>query len=246
MEEEDDQLNANLKTQNSNIASADNENDIVKNGIKSNNVGVESKRIDEKNILKLAEDGHLEELKRIITNDNNLVHIKDKDEYTALHRASYNNHIEVVKFLIECGADINASTIDGWRPIHCAAKWAHVDVVRLLVSKGADVNAASAGGNTPLHLAAGNKDSRQFFDYLMFKPENVSINNNSPQNYAKNVCRVKSDIKYNVQVNHFVIDNIFNSKFFFSLHLIWKKILIQNQLITVKDTAKSQLMSLKL
>ena len=246
MEKEDDELNANLKATNLNIASADNENDIVKNGINSNNVGVESKRIDEKNILKLAEDGHLEELKRIITNDNNLVHIKDKDEYTALHRASYNNHIEVVKFLIECGADINASTIDGWRPIHCAAKWAHVDVVRLLVRKGADVNAASNGGNTPLHLAAGNKDSRQFFDYLMFKPENVSIKNAAPQNYAKNVCRVKSDIKYNVQVNYFVIDNIFNSKFFFSLLLIWKKILIQNQLITVKDTVKSQLMNLKL
>jgi ankyrin repeat protein len=38
-----------------------------------------------------------------------LTWFSDKDGYTSLHLASQNGHLEVVKFLVEKGANINAS-----------------------------------------------------------------------------------------------------------------------------------------
>ncbi|KAJ7797526.1 hypothetical protein B0H14DRAFT_55021 [Mycena olivaceomarginata] len=38
--------------------------------------------------------------------------MSDKDGSTSLHIASQNTHLEVVKFLVEKGTDINASWID--------------------------------------------------------------------------------------------------------------------------------------
>lgn len=76
---------------------------------------------------------------------------------TLLHIAASRNRIDVVKLLIERGADVN--TKGGWwvvTPLHWAADNGHTEIVRLLIEHGADVNARTEEhGYTPLHWAAG-------------------------------------------------------------------------------------------
>jgi ankyrin repeat protein len=55
-----------------------------------------------------------------------------------LNSASNNGHVDVVKLLLEKGADWTVPNNDGWMPLNCASNNGHVDVVKLLFEKGAD------------------------------------------------------------------------------------------------------------
>lgn len=73
--------------------------------------------------------------------------------------ATSNNSVEVVKLLIDAGADVDARSEKGTTALMLAAKNSKgVDVINLLLEKGADVNARDDKGNTALTYAT-NKDS---------------------------------------------------------------------------------------
>ena len=65
--------------------------------------------------------------------------------------AAYGGSLEVVRFLIEKGADINARDDRGETALHSAARGGSLKAVRFLVEKGADINARNMYTNkTPL------------------------------------------------------------------------------------------------
>jgi cytohesin len=72
---------------------------------------------------------------------------------TRLHTAAFEGYKEVVKLLIDNGADINAQGIGELRPLHFAAGRGHRDVVELLLAKGADPKAKLENHKTAVHLA---------------------------------------------------------------------------------------------
>src|SRR4051794_33634993 len=61
---------------------------------------------------------------------------------TPLHEAAWGGHTEVVKLLIEKGADMNigSSYKAPHTPLQTAAEEGHYEVVELLLQRGADVN----------------------------------------------------------------------------------------------------------
>lgn len=106
-----------------------------------------------KEILWASENGKLSVVERLILGDPTLIHAKDKDGYTPLHRACYNGHDHIVDFLLRHGANISAETEDGWQPLHSACKWNNARCVAKLLEHGADPNAASKGdASTPSSL----------------------------------------------------------------------------------------------
>ena len=74
---------------------------------------------------------------------------------TSLHYATEKGYIEVVKLLLQNGADVNAFNLKSKTPLHLAAERGFLEVTKLLLQNGADVNAKSSNfANTPLILAA--------------------------------------------------------------------------------------------
>ena len=86
---------------------------------------------------------------------------------TALHRSCYWGQVEIVRLLLERGADSNAATKDQFlqiRPLGCAVATPDVpnpsdeeevvlQLVRMLIAGGADVNGRRRDGLTALHSA---------------------------------------------------------------------------------------------
>ena len=120
--------------------------------------------------LKAAQTGSMEAVKTMLQRfGQELLKHKDEDGYTALHRASYNGHVEVAEYLLSSGSDVHSPTNDGWQPLHCACKWNKVKVASLLLQNGANVNAQTNGGQTALHLASTNKKGKATLELLLHR-----------------------------------------------------------------------------
>jgi hypothetical protein len=55
---------------------------------------------------------------------------------TPLDLASGSGKLDVVRFLIERGANIHTKDNEGWNPLHIASQNGHLDVVRMLINAG--------------------------------------------------------------------------------------------------------------
>ena len=81
------------------------------------------------------------------------VDVRGFNERTPLHRVSTYGDIDVMRWLLHHGADVNAWEDDGWTPLHDASVNRHSEAVQVLFDHKADVNSRNQEGNTPLHEA---------------------------------------------------------------------------------------------
>lgn len=73
---------------------------------------------------------------------------------TALQAAAASGHLDVVKPLVDNGADVNTAGPAG-TALHASAEAGHIDVVKLLLDNGADIDAGSTTNyGTALRAAA--------------------------------------------------------------------------------------------
>jgi ankyrin repeat protein len=83
--------------------------------------------------------------------------LRDKDGRTPLHWAAEGGHTEVIRVLLDAGAEVDAQELDryfGRTPLHLAAQGGHTDAIQLLLNAGAEVNAEDRGyGSKPLWYA---------------------------------------------------------------------------------------------
>ncbi|KIJ10400.1 hypothetical protein PAXINDRAFT_40640, partial [Paxillus involutus ATCC 200175] len=81
---------------------------------------------------------------------------------TPLHSACFRGHMNIIKLLLEQGADVNALGKCCGTPLHAACSGGDIDIVDLLLQKGADMHLQLGHSEdfkgfgdpaTPLHFA---------------------------------------------------------------------------------------------
>ena len=71
-----------------------------------------------------------------------------------LHFASMENKPEVVKLLVDSGANVNIKEKFGFTPLHISAGEGLTKVTQILLENGAEVDAKVSNGETPIGRAA--------------------------------------------------------------------------------------------
>jgi ankyrin repeat protein len=93
------------------------------------------------------------------------VDVRDRSENTPLRQAS--NVPDIVRWLLNHGADVNAQGVHGYTPLHFAASNGHLQVIPMLIEHNADIRIQNAFGMTALHAAAAShKDHRNHVDMM--------------------------------------------------------------------------------
>jgi hypothetical protein len=98
--------------------------------------------------------GFLEIVERLSHNYPQHVNVISGLGGTALHPASVEGHVEVVRSLLKCGADVDAQGAYDMSPLQLASLHGRLNVVQCLLDHGADANFQDDIHRTPLSLAA--------------------------------------------------------------------------------------------
>jgi ankyrin repeat protein len=105
-------------------------------------------------IVDAAGDGNLEEVRRLVQQNLMLLDAEWKSTSSPLIAAAVEGHLEVVRYLLDEGADINLWTSWYGTAIIAACSNGRLEVAALLLASGADA-APDRHGWTPLMAASG-------------------------------------------------------------------------------------------
>ncbi|XP_044270883.1 protein phosphatase 1 regulatory subunit 12B isoform X5 [Tribolium madens] len=143
--------------------------DLLNEEIKKRGIDCDAARNEEKRIM-------LQDAKEWLATKSPLVDAPHpKNGATALHVAAAKGYTDVMKILLQCGADIDAQDIDGWTPLHAAAHWGHKDACQILAENLADMEAKNYVGQTPFDLA--DNDMLKFLEDLKKKQNKEDVLN---------------------------------------------------------------------
>jgi ankyrin repeat protein len=98
--------------------------------------------------------GDLAKVKALLKSHAEWLNSPDQNQKTPLHLALESGHIDMARYLIEQGADINLKDKDKATPLYNAAYLGNLEILDLLLKKGASsINEGNFRGQTPLHFA---------------------------------------------------------------------------------------------
>lgn len=116
------------------------------------------------------------ELQSLLKKYPRIVNIKYSSScMTALMLAVLQGDLDIIKAIIEAGADINAQSNGGMTALMEAASWGHADIAKLLIEAGANINARNTEGSTALLYAAGNRRAADVVKILVNAGANLDL-----------------------------------------------------------------------
>ncbi|KAL8450403.1 hypothetical protein Emag_003249 [Eimeria magna] len=92
--------------------------------------------------------------------DDSLVNVTGEGRMTALHFAADRGFVDIVRLLIDRGADVNHTDDSGETPLHVAIAADQNEIVAMLIDAGADTSIKNNEGNSCAELLEQNKASK--------------------------------------------------------------------------------------
>lgn len=114
------------------------------------NISFAQEKLD---VFDIARKGTVEQAKGAIKVNPKAFNTVNQDGYTPLILACYRNNIDIAKYIIDNGGDINKNSAMG-TPLMAAVVKGNLDIVKLLLDKHADVNSTDANKMTALLYAS--------------------------------------------------------------------------------------------
>ncbi|XP_066958955.1 protein fem-1 homolog A-like [Macrobrachium rosenbergii] len=87
--------------------------------------------------------------------------------------ASHNCRLEIVKYLLDIGADVNSKSVDGQSALHVCAEMGNIEIMKLLLDHNGQMD-ADYSGKTPLILASS-RCHVDMVEYLVTRTDLISI-----------------------------------------------------------------------
>lgn len=108
--------------------------------------------------------GDLAAVKKLIRSKT-IANRRLSDGATPLSTAALHGHFEVVRYLLDTGAEPSATNTDGNTPLHVAAFLCREEVAKLLLNKGAPLQVKNNNGETPIDVVSGawNQELANFY-----------------------------------------------------------------------------------
>lgn len=111
-----------------------------------------------------VESADLQKVREMLKHHRDLVHAKkyDAEQTPVLYLAVGASNTELVRLLLEHGADWRTTTRSGWTVLSKACTAATPATVELLLEHGADINQRDAWGSLPIYGAVSNETMLRF------------------------------------------------------------------------------------
>lgn len=107
--------------------------------------------------------------------ENDIVNQKDEHGYTPLIHTIYSNNLEIMRTLLENGADVNKTDGSGRSPIFHAIYRNNLEIMQMLLENGADINKTDDNGESPIFHAIFKNYKLYEYDLKKFKHYGYSI-----------------------------------------------------------------------
>jgi len=118
-----------------------------------------------KSLHQAAVSGDINRVKELLTKGAD-INLKNRQGWTPLHAAVWNQKQDIAKLLIEKGADVNVKDRSNRTALQFAADTGQKEIVELLLAKKADVNTINARADNALTLAK-KKGHKEIADLLV-------------------------------------------------------------------------------
>ncbi|PTB97207.1 hypothetical protein C9994_03925 [Marivirga lumbricoides] len=146
-------------------------------------------------LRQLVEDGDEKSIESIVQNHG--IDASDGERRTALIWTSFFGRTELLKWLIDNGANLNFQDRIGYTGLHFCGQEQNAEIANVLLDKGADPNIKDEHGNSPLWTALfnakGNFETVKVLRSHGADPTPKNIHGRSPNDMAKTIYKMEID-----------------------------------------------------
>lgn len=143
-----------------------------------------------------ARSGDLDKVKQILANTPKALDKPNQGNlYTPLHWAVNYGKPNVVDYLLDQGANVNAKTSYKYTPLHLAAMGGNKQIITALFDKKPEVNAKDNNGFTPIMYAVSNNNSMNLINLWIEAGADLDVKNRQKQSLLHLACNYgRSDL----------------------------------------------------